>query len=129
MFRLFLTAVLVLCSSFAHAELKKEFIEYQEGETVMEGYFVYDDAIEGKRTGIVVVQDWKGFGEYGNWRADELAKLGYAALAVDIYGKGVRPKDVKEYSEQAGKYKGDRPLLRERVIAGLNELKKQSVVD
>lgn len=129
MVRLFLAAVFMLATSAAQAELKKETIEYKQGDTVLEGYVVYDDAVEGKRPGIIVVHDWMGFGEYGNWRADELAKLGYVALAVDIYGKGVRPKDTKEASEQAGKYKGDRALLRERVLAGLNELKKNPMVD
>ena len=126
MFRVLLAAMLVLCTSLAHAELKKEMIEYKQGDTVLEGYFVYDDAIQGKRPGIIVVHDWMGFGEYGNWRAEELAKLGYAALAVDIYGKGVRPKNSDEAGQLATQYKSDRPLLRERVIAGLNELKKNS---
>ncbi len=129
MLRLFFAAVFMLFTSVVQAELKKETVEYKQGDTVLEGYFVYDDAIEGKRPGIIVVHDWMGFGEYGNWRAEELAKLGYVALAVDIYGKGVRPKDAKEASEQAGKYKGDRALLRERVLAGLNELKKNPLAD
>lgn len=129
MSRLLLTALFLFCSTAAQAELKKEFIEYKQGDTALEGYVVYDDAVEGKRPGVIVVHDWMGFGEYGNWRAEELAKLGYVALAVDIYGKGVRPKDTKEASEQAGKYKGGRALLRERVLAGLNELKKNPLVD
>jgi dienelactone hydrolase len=31
-------------------------------------------------------------------RAGQLAKLGYIAFAIDMYGKGVRPKDVKDIS-------------------------------
>lgn len=126
---LILICVFMFVPLTAQAELKKEMIEYKQGDTVLEGYFVYDDAVEGKRPGVIVVHDWMGFGEYGNRRADELAKLGYVALAVDIYGKGVRPKDAKEASEQAGKYKSDRALLRQRVLAGFNELKKNPMVD
>jgi dienelactone hydrolase len=55
--------------------------------------------------------------------------LGYVAFCADIYGKGVRPADTKEAGAQAGKYKKDRALLRERVNAGLAELKKSELVD
>jgi len=46
-----------------------------------------------------------------------LAKLGYNVFALDIYGKGIRPKDAKEAGALAGKYKGDRELLRQRAKA------------
>jgi dienelactone hydrolase len=37
-----------------------------------------------------------GLDDFNKERAVKLAELGYTALAVDIYGKGVRPKDQKE---------------------------------
>ena len=58
-----------------------------------------------------------------------LAQHGYVALCADIYGKGVRPKDVSEAGPMAGKFKGDRALLRARVNAGLDEMKKSTLVD
>jgi dienelactone hydrolase len=126
---IFLMLSLMLISATACAEIKGERIEYQQGDTTLEGYLVYDDAIEGKRPGVIVVHDWMGFGEYGNKRAEMLARLGYVALAVDIYGKGVRPQNTDEASEQATKYKQDRQLLRERVKAGLETLKQNPLVD
>jgi dienelactone hydrolase len=119
----------VLMSSTANAALKKQTIEYKDGDTTMEGYLVYDDAVSGKRPGIVVVHDWMGFGPYANGRAEQLAQLGYVALAVDIYGKGVRPKNQDEAAKQAGIYKGDRDLLRRRAKAGLDTLLAQPMVD
>ena len=113
----------------AHAELQKKNIEYKDGETTLEGYLVYDDAIQGKRPGILVVHDWMGFGPYGNGRAEQLAQLGYAALAIDIYSKGVRPKNSDEAAKQAGYYKEHRDILRRRAEAGLDTLKNESVVD
>jgi dienelactone hydrolase len=121
--------VSLLLSTAAHAGLKKETIEYKDGDTPLEGYLVYDDAVEGKRPGIIVVHDWMGPGAYSNGRAEQLAQLGYAAFAVDIYGKGVRPKDQKEAGELAGKYKEDRALMRSRLKAGLDTLLAQTVVD
>jgi dienelactone hydrolase len=58
-----------------------------------------------------------------------LAQLGYVAFCADIYGKGVRPKDTSEAGALAGKYKSDRALLRQRVNAALDQLKKSELVD
>src|SRR5262245_38137619 len=84
---------LLLGTSVAHAALVKENVEYKDGDMVLEGYFVYDDAAKEKRPGIIVVHDWMGLGDYAKMRADMLAQLGYVAFAADIYGKGIRPKD------------------------------------
>jgi dienelactone hydrolase len=103
-------------------------IEYKAGDTTCEGYLVGDTAA-GQRPGVLVVHDWIGLGKFSMAKADELAKMGYVALAVDIYGKGVRPANPKEAGEQAGKYKSDRALLRARILAALEVLKKNEHVD
>jgi dienelactone hydrolase len=103
-------------------------IEYKQGDTTCEGYLAGDTA-PGKRPGVLVVHDWMGLGKFSMAKADELAKLGCVALAVDIYGKGVRPANSKEAGEQAGKFKSDRALLRARILAALDVLKKNENVD
>jgi dienelactone hydrolase len=114
----------------ARAQLHTETIEYKDGDTVLEGYLAYDDsAVQGKRPGVLVVHQWKGLGEYEKKRAEMLAEMGYVAFCADIYGAGVRPQDAKSAGEQAGKYKADRGLLRERVNAGLAVLKKNERTD
>jgi hypothetical protein len=47
----------------------------------------------------------------------------------DIYGKGVRPTANEQAAAEAGKYKKDRAVLRQRVNAGLAALRKQPGVD
>lgn len=111
------------------AEVTTKIIEYQQGETTLEGYLAYDDAIAGKRPGVLVVHQWKGLGDYEKKRAEMLAKMGYTVFAVDIYGKGVRPQTQPEAAAMAGKFRGDRPLLRARVAAGLEVLKKHDRTD
>jgi dienelactone hydrolase len=78
---------------------------------------------------VLIVHQWKGLTAYEKGRADMLAKMGYVVFAADIYGKGIRPSNTKEAGEQAGKYKADRALLRERVKAGLAELEKNPRTD
>ena len=113
----------------AHAKVRSQLVEYRDGETVLEGYVSYDDAIKGKRPGVLVVHAWMGLDDNARKRADMLAGLGYTAFAVDIYGKGVRPKGPAEAGKLAGTYKGDRKLLRQRVNAGFTAMLAQPTVD
>lgn len=124
-----LLATLCAAAFAARAEVKFETIEYKHGDATLEGYLAYDDAVKGKRPGILVVHQWKGAGDYEKKRAEMLAKLGYTAFACDIYGKGIRPSSPQEAGAQAGKYKSDRTLLRARAQAGLDVLKKHATVD
>jgi dienelactone hydrolase len=119
----------LLCALSARAEIKTEPVEYKEGETTLEGWMAFDDAVQGKRPGVLIVHQWKGLTDYEKKRAEMLAKLGYNVFAVDIYGKGVRPKSPQEAGAQAGKYKNDRVLLRKRVKAGLDVLTKSDRTD
>lgn len=113
----------------AQAGLHQELLQYKHGDVALEGYLVYDDTIQGPRPGILVVHDWMGIGPYVKMRADQLAQLGYVAFAVDMYGKGIRPKDSKEASAQASIYRQDRELMRSRAKAGLDVLMSQPLVD
>ena len=113
----------------SHAAMHTETVDYKQGDATLEGYVAYDDAIQGKRPGILVVHQWMGLTDYEKKRAEMLAQLGYVAFCADIYGKGIRPKNTREAGTQAGKYKGDRQLLRARVNAGLEALRQQSLVD
>ncbi|TGM52793.1 dienelactone hydrolase family protein [Leptospira adleri] len=105
-------------------------ILYQEGETTLEGYIAYPE-LGSKKTApaVLIVHDWLGLGENSKMRADKLAELGYIAFAVDIYGKGIRPKGMEEASKLAGQFKQDRKLMRARITAALETLKAQPEVD
>src|ERR1043165_3363596 len=105
-------------------QLHTEVVEYKQGDVTLEGYLVYPKEAKGKLPGVLVCHQWMGHSDYERRRAEETAKMGYVAFALDIYGKGVKPKDPKEAAKTAGGYKGDRALLRARALAGLEGLKK-----
>ena len=113
----------------ARGEIRTRAVDYQDGDTVLEGWLAYDDATTAKRPGVLVVHQWKGLGDGEKQRAEMLARLGYVAFCADIYGKGVRPTANAEAGKEAGKYKQDRALLRQRVNAALAELRRQPLVD
>jgi dienelactone hydrolase len=124
-----LLATLGLTTLTCGAGIRQEPIEYRQGDTVLAGVAVYDDSTDAKRPGILVVHQWKGLGDYELRRATMLAQLGYVAFCADIYGKGVRASNPEDAAKLAGKYKGDRALLRARVDAALNQMKRLSRVD
>jgi dienelactone hydrolase len=109
--------------------IQTKVIEYKSGDQVLEGFLAYDDTVKSPRPGVLIVHQWKGLTEYEQKRAEMLAGLGYVAFCADIYGKGVRPTEVKDASALAGKYKGDRALYRERLKAALDVLAAQPQVE
>ncbi len=109
--------------------LHTETVEYKQGDTVLEGYLAYDDAVQAKRPGVLVVHEWTGLGDYVKKRTEALAELGYIAFAADIYGKGVRPQNPKDAGEQASIYKNNRRLMRERALAGLQTLQAHPLTE
>jgi dienelactone hydrolase len=113
----------------AQAALVKKTVEYKAGGNTFEGYFAYDDSTKETRPGILVAPDWLGVTDKARERADQLAQLGYAALVVDVYGKGTRPKNPDEAGKLAGQYKKDRATLRSRMQEGLKVLREQPQVD
>ncbi|HUI11300.1 MAG TPA: dienelactone hydrolase family protein [Bacteroidota bacterium] len=113
----------------AAAGVKTELVEYKQGDVVLQGYISFDESATGKRPGIVVIHDWMGVSDDTKMRTEMLAKLGYVALAADIYGKGVRPSNAQEAMAEAGKFYKDRALLRARAKAGLDFLMGRPEVD
>lgn len=120
---------LMMSSACAQAALKSEVVEYKSGGALLEGYLVYDDASDRSRPGILLVHEWTGLGDYVKGRAEQLAALGYVAFAADIYGKGIRPQNREEASQQASIYRKDRQLMRVRAMAGLLVLSDHPLVD
>jgi dienelactone hydrolase len=124
-----LSAAMVAGAGTLHGAIQSKTVDYQQGDTTLEGQLVWDDAVSGPRPGVLVVHQWLGLTNYEKHRAEMLAQLGYVAFCADIYGKGIRPKNVADAGAEAGKYKSDRTLMRQRVNAGLEQLKKSELVD
>ncbi len=120
---------MIFLTSGLNAKIITETVEYKQGNTILEGYFAYDDSIKGKVPGILIIHQWKGIQDYEKKRAEQIAMLGYTAFVLDIYGKGIRPTTPEEAGKQATIYRSDRKLMRERAQAGLNVLKKFKNVD
>jgi len=125
---LVLAIAFALVGVSAHAAIVTKTIEYKSGGKTFEGYLAYDDSTTEAKPGVLVTHDWLGLTDKTKEHANQIAKLGYVAFAVDVYGKGVRPSQ-EDAGKVATSYKSDRKLLRQRMEAGLKELSAQKGVD
>ena len=64
----------------ANAAIREEPVNYTDGEATMKGFVVYDDAIEGKRPGIVMVPEWWGITKHVQNEARKFAQAGLHSL-------------------------------------------------
>ncbi len=115
--------------SGAYAAIVAQPIEYQHDGQVLEGYLAYDNAVQGKRPGVIVVHEWKGLNDYARGRAEQLAALGYIAFAVDMYGKGIYAEDHQQAAKLSGAYREDRTLMRARARVGYEVLANHPLTD
>lgn len=91
-----LQLILFLHIGSAMAAIKSEQVQYQAGDTKLQGYLAWDDSNAEKRPGVLVIHEWWGHNAYARKRADMLAQLGYLAFAVDMYGEGKNTQHPKE---------------------------------
>ncbi len=120
---------LLFASLAAQAEIQKELVSYKDGKTELEGYLVYDDSWSGKRPVVLIIHQWMGLSDNEKMRAEMLAKEGYVAFAIDIYGKANSPKDQKEAAALSGSFKEDTKLFRKRIQVAQNFIRSHKKVD
>ncbi len=104
-------------------------VGYLDGEVLLEGFFAYDDAIEGRRPAVMINHAWAGRNEFVEEKALKLAGLGYFAFALDMYGKGVLGQNNEENAELMQPFMDDRGLIMKRMNAALYALKLMPWVD
>jgi len=120
---------LFLANVTAHAEIIGKSVEYTAKGVTLKGYLAYDDSIKTVRPGVLVVHEWWGHNEYARTRANMLAKLGYTALAVDMYGDGKTANHPKEAGKFASEVAGNLDVATDRFMAAMTFLKTQTTVD
>lgn len=109
--------------------LQHRLIDYRDGDTALEGRLVWDDGFTGPRPGILVSHAWGGRSDYEDSKADGLAGLGYAAFALDLYGKGVRGSTPEENGALMQPFLEDRRMLQQRLLVSLAALREQPEAD
>lgn len=127
--KLLIAAVLFLSVAPLHAAIKAETVIYKEGDTVLKGYIAYDDAIQGKRPGVIVVPDWWGLGEFPKDRARALARQGFTAMVMDMYGNGLSVEPPDQAKQLMNTFTANPMTMEVRFDATHKTLVKHKTVD
>lgn len=126
--RVHLVSLILFLTMWIKVGFAGQLVEYEHKGVTLEGYHAFDGGVEGARPGVLIVHQWTGISDHEKERADRLADLGYNVFVADVYGAGVRPQPPAA-GDEAGKYKADRELFRERMLAGLEILKADERTD
>ncbi len=109
--------------------LKEENITYTADGVSMNGFVVYDESMEGTRPAVLVVPEWWGLNEYGMMRARELAKLGYIAMAIDMYGNGKKAETPDSAGAFATPFYQNPQMAKTRIEAAIAKIKSYTQTD
>jgi dienelactone hydrolase len=113
----------------ANAAIREEPITYTDGETTMKGFVVYDDAIEAKRPGIVMVHEWWGITRHIHDEAQKLAQQGYTAFIADMYGDAKTADNPKNAGALSSSVMKNLTVMESRFNAARDQLAKQASVN
>ncbi|MEM7767495.1 MAG: dienelactone hydrolase family protein [Pseudomonadota bacterium] len=98
-----------------------------DGET-FEGYLALPEG--GPKPVVLVAHAWGGQSDMERGKADRIAaELGYAAFAIDVYGKGKSGSTVEENQALMTPLVGDRAKLQARLAAAVEAAKGLDGVD
>jgi dienelactone hydrolase len=103
-------------------------LPYRDGATQLLGWLASPRGSKEPRPGVLVVPEWWGLNEYAKCRARQLAREGYVALGVDMYGGGAVTSDQSVAATFARDLRtGD--VARRRITCALDALRSRPEVD
>jgi dienelactone hydrolase len=111
------------------ASVATEEIRYGTGDVEMRGHLALDTSVSGPRPVVFVVHEWWGRNEYATGRADQLAALGYAGFAIDLYGDAEVAANPEEAGAAMTALIDDMSVTRARFHAALEAVSGHSAVD
>lgn len=84
------------------------------------GFLAYENVIDTPRPAVLVAPDWSGSNDFSKSKAEQLAKLGYIAFVVDMYGLGRTGNTNEEKAALMDPLINDRRLIRTRMRAAFD---------
>ncbi|MEC9283783.1 MAG: dienelactone hydrolase family protein [Bdellovibrionota bacterium] len=104
----------ILGFSSSHAKV----IEYKVKNTSYEGFYLKKSDTAPL---IFIHHDWDGLTGYEKKRAQMLFDKGYSVFALDLFGKGIRPTEVKDKKQHTGELYKDRNKMRAIMLSAYNK--------
>jgi dienelactone hydrolase len=97
---------------------------YQVNGQSYEGYYI---SPSDPAPFVLLIHDWDGLTDYEVKRANMLADLGYAVFALDLFGAGVRPTEMKDKRQHTGELNKNREKMRALMKGAMDTAKNRGV--
>ena len=104
-------------------------VAYLDGDVLLEAFFAFDDAFQGRRPTVLINHTWAGRDKFVAEKAKKLAALGYVGFAVDMYGKDIMGSSPEENEKLMRPFMNNRQMLQKRMQAALYAVKLMPWVD
>ncbi|MGD9237094.1 MAG: dienelactone hydrolase family protein [Desulfobacterales bacterium] len=95
---------------------------YEVNGQSYEGYYI---SPSDKAPFVLLIHDWDGLTDYEIKRAQMLSDLGYTVFALDLFGAGVRPTEMKDKRQHTGELYQDREKMRTLMRGALDAAAKK----
>ncbi len=122
-------SLLLVIGMGVQAEVQTQAVTDDDAGIPLTGYLYWDDAMTGKRPGILVIHDGWGLNDAVRQRAQMLAELGYVAFAADLYGNGRVTDQPEQAAEWTHAITADVASWRRRASLGLAHLKSSELLE
>jgi len=109
--------------------MRKIPFEYTDGKTIFKALILSDPSFQGKKPLILIFHAWKGRDRVIEQKGELLAKLGYVAFLVDLYGDGIQGESKEECASLMMPLLEDRALLRSRAVLSYEAAKSLPGID
>ncbi|MGD8258800.1 MAG: dienelactone hydrolase family protein, partial [Desulfobacterales bacterium] len=120
--RYFVVVFLLLSVSTAVLGATGASVTYQVNGQSYEGYFI---SPSDQAPFVLLIHDWDGLTDYEVKRANMLADFGYTVFAMDLFGAGVRPTEVKDKRQHTGELYKNRKKMRDLMKGALDMAKNR----
>jgi dienelactone hydrolase len=118
-----ITFFILLCAA-SPAVAAGEFVSYEVNNAPYEGYFISPSA---DAPLILMIHDWDGLTDYEIKRAGMLADKGYAVFTADLFGKDIRPTELKDKQRLTEELYKDRKKMRALLYGALEAANAKGV--
>jgi len=111
------------------AAMKEETISFSSDSANLRAFVVYNDSVKGRRPAVLVIPEWWGLNDYPRMRARELAKLGYVAMALDMYGDGKVADNPDSATKYSGPFYVHPEKAKRRIDSAIAKIRTYDIVD
>ena len=109
--------------------IKTETVNYVSDGVNLTGVLAYDSNITSKRPIVLIIHEWWGLNDYMKNRVNQIAQLGYLAMAIDLYGNGNSANSVEEAAALSAPLYQNSNLAKSRFDAAITKVKTYSQAD